>query len=129
MDKKLIEMLAIVVKHALAAAAKAHVWHLTEPSGYRHTVLGELYEMFHEIADTLSEPCQGASSFSPLVGQNKFQVNFDDATNAQKGIAEFLESLEKVRVQANSSGPDWLASEIEQIQAKLNSVVFRLNLK
>lgn len=129
MDKKLTEMLAIVIKQTLATAAQAHMWHLTEPSGYRHKILGKLYDMLHDVADSLSEPCQGFSSFNPLTGQNKFPITFDDATNAQKGIAALMESLEKVRMQAKNSGPDWLESEIEQIQAKLNMFIFRLNLK
>ena len=109
------EVLSTTVEVLLGLAIQAHVQHWTEQSGYRHTVLGELYGYAHEAADRLVEPSIVAIGFGP------------EGLKAQQGVelVQAIQALRDLQDEAELQAP-WLANIAQELQAALYVYRFKL---
>lgn len=114
---------------ALSLAATAHHWHLSvsgQGSYARHQAFGDLYELFHSIADTLSESAQGAWMVHPK-DRKAGIVAFGSESGAIAQIEQFCDKLSKLSDSLlDQTGMEWLANEVQGAQGDLYKVLYKL---
>jgi hypothetical protein len=115
-----------VVGQALGLAAKAHVWHLSTDNYAAHLAYGELYNLAHDIADGISEPCQGEGYDQ---GVPSVTVSFTHVDRAVTETEEFCGSsgLGKLLLAVQGAKEyDWLTNIVQGFQGDLYSILYKL---